>query len=88
MYWTLDILSDKDPSVKEDRTDAWEKLIEDDSVPKLKFPVKIKEDPTKGETIIFKDPIIKDPSPKKKEMDRSCKIIESPKNKKNKKNLF
>jgi hypothetical protein len=88
MYWTLDILSDKDPSIKEDRTSSWEESIDEDSVPKLKFPLKIKEDPLKGETIKFKDPIIKEPSPKKKEMDKSLNLIEIGKNKKNKKNLF
>jgi hypothetical protein len=88
MYWTLDILSDKDPSVIEDKTHSWEEELREQDSPKLKFPLKIKEDPLKGETLEFKDPIIKDPVPKKKEMCKSFKIVESGKNKKNKKNLF
>jgi hypothetical protein len=88
MYWTLDILSDRDPSVREDRTDHWEDSIDEDSSPKLKFPIKIKEDPLKGETIAFEDPIIKDPKPRKKEIDRSCVVMEHKKNKTDKKKLF
>jgi hypothetical protein len=88
MYWTLDILSDKDPSVKEDRTNHWEESIDEDSSPKLKFPLKLKEDPLNGETIEFKDPIIKEPPPKKKEMDKSLNLVEIGKSKNNKKNLF
>ena len=88
MYWTLDILTDKDPSIIEDKTHSWEEELHEDSSPKLKFPIKIKEDPLKGETIDFKEPIIKDPTPKKKEMEKSVKVVETGKNKKNKKNLF
>ena len=88
MYWTLDILSGEDPSITEDKTHSWEKELIDDSSPKLKFPLKIKEDPLEGETIEFKDPIIKEPVPKKKEMDKSFKVVETKKNKKNNKNLF
>lgn len=88
MYWTLDILSDKDPSVLEDKTHSWEEELIEDSSPKLKFPLKLKEDPLKGETIEFKDPIIKEPVPKKKESDKSFKVVDIGKNKKDKKKLF
>ena len=88
MYWTLDILSDKDPSITEDTTNSWENQLRDDSSPKLKFPIKIKEDPMKGETIEFKEPIIKDPQERKKETDKSPKLVITGKNKTNKKKLF
>lgn len=88
MYWTLDILSDKDPSITEDRTNSWEDSLIEDSLPKLKFPLKLKEDPLKGETLDFKEPIIKDPKPREKEIDKSFKVVEMGKNKKNKKNIF
>lgn len=88
MYWTLDILSDKDPSIIEDRTHSWEEELIEDSSPKLKFPLKLIEDPLKGETIEFKEPIIKEPKPKEKEMDKSFKIVETKKDKNNKKKLF
>lgn len=88
MYWTLDTLSDNDPYIIKDRTHSWEEEIQKDSSPKLKFPLKIKEDPMRGETITFKEPIIKDPGPKKKEMDKSFKVVETGKNKKGKKKLF
>lgn len=88
MYWTLDILSDKDPSITEDRTHTWEEELREDSSPKLKFPLTIKEDPLKGETLEFKDPIIKEPVPKKKKVDKSFKIVNTGKNRDNKKKLF
>ena len=88
MYWTLDILSDKDPSITEDTTHLWENQLRDDSSPKLKFPIKIKEDPMKGETIEFKEPIIKEPGERKKETDKSPKLVITGKNKTNKKKLF
>jgi hypothetical protein len=88
MYWTLDILLDKDPSIIEDKTSSWENELRDDETPKLKFPLTLKEDPLKGETLEFKEPIIKEPKPRNKDLDKSCRIVEMGKNKKNKKNLF
>lgn len=88
MYWTLDILSDKDPSIIEDKTHSWEEELTEDSSPKLKFPIKLREDPLRGETIEFKDPIIKEPASKKKEENKSFKIIDTGKNKKDNKKLF
>ena len=88
MYLTLDILLDKDPSIIEDKTSSWENELRDDAIPKLKFPLTLKEDPLKGETLVFKEPIIKEPKPREKDLDKSCRIVEMGKNKKNKKNLF
>lgn len=88
MYWTLDILLDKDPSMKTDKTGEWENQINEESSPKLKFPLKIKDDLLKGETIEFKDPIIKEPLPKKKEVNKSFKVIDNKKRKNNTNNLF
>jgi hypothetical protein len=88
MYWTLDILSDKDPSIIEDKTSSWENELRDDETPKLKFPLRLKEDPLKGETLEFKDPIIKEPVPRKKEVDKNPKFVVMGKNKTNKKKLF
>ena len=88
MYWTLDILSDKDPSIIEDKTSSWENELRDDEIPKLKFPLRLKEDPLKGETLEFKEPIIKEPVPRKKEVDKNPKLVVMGKNKTNKKKLF
>jgi hypothetical protein len=88
MYWTLDILLDKDPSIIEDKTSSWENELRDDETPKLKFPLTLKEDPLKGETLEFKDPIIKEPVPRKKEVDKNPKLVVMGKNKTNKKKLF
>jgi hypothetical protein len=88
MYWTLDILLDKDPSIIEDKTSSWENELRDDETPKLKFPLRLKEDPLKGETLEFKEPIIKEPVPRKKEVDKNPKLVVMGKNKTNKKKLF
>ena len=88
MYWTLDILLDKDPSIIEDKTSSWENELRDDETPKLKFPLTLKEDPLKGETLEFKEPIIKEPVPRKKELDKNPKLVVMGKNKTNKKKLF
>ena len=42
----------------------------------------------KGETIEFKEPIIKEPGERKKETDKSPKLVITGKNKTNKKKLF
>jgi len=88
MYWTLDILLDKDPSIIEDKTSSWENELRDDETPKLKFPLTLKEDPLKGETLEFKEPIIKEPKLREKDLDKSFRTVEMGKNKKNKQNLF
>lgn len=87
MYLTLDILSDEDPSMMEDKTKEWESRIEEDSEPKLKFPIKMKDDVIKG-NIEFKDPIIKFPPKEKKKEDKSVKVIDMRNKNKNKKNIF
>jgi hypothetical protein len=88
MYLTLDILSDNDPYFIQDNTHTWEIELDDDSSPKLKFPIKLKDDILKGETLEFKEPIIKEPIFKKKEIDNSPKVVTIGKKKTNKKNLF
>ena len=89
MYLTLDILSDKDPSITEDRTNEWESRLEEDSAPKLKFPLKMKDDIIEGE-IEFKDPVIKSPPKENKKPNNSSVVIDMRnKNKnKNKNNIF
>ena len=89
MYLTLDILSTSDPSYSEDRTSEWELNIEEDKKPKMKFPLKLKDDLSFLE-LEFDDPVLKEIKSKKKELDKEAKIVEKIKRKSNKdkKNLF
>lgn len=88
MYLTLDTLSNNDPSITEDKTGEWEIRLEEDSAPKLKFPIRMKDDIIHSEKLEFKDPIIKSPPPKEKKEKESYKVIDMKKKNKTNKNIF
>jgi hypothetical protein len=87
MYLTLDILSDNDPSFTEDKTYEWEKRVEEDSSPKLRFPLKMRDEILMG-GLEFKEPIIESPKEKKKKENNEAKVIDMRKSNKNNKNIF
>ncbi len=90
MSSTLDILLMIDPSSGQDKTGEWETQFDEGNSPKIKFPLKIKDEMTEVD-IEFKEPEIKPPVEKKKEKPLSAKIVEvggKKKSKKDKKNLF
>lgn len=87
-YSTLDILLMSDPYSGFDRTDEWENQIDSRSGPKLKFPVKLREESLDNLDPEFRDPSISIPNKKKKALNKTSKTIEVGKKKDNKSKLF
>jgi hypothetical protein len=74
-----------DPNEIRDKMEEWENRIDDDSHPKFKFPLEIKDSDLDVLNTDMKEPDVKKPQDKKKTV--VIKTIEN-KNKKNKKSLF
>jgi hypothetical protein len=55
---TLDILLISDPSSGTDKTGEWEKECDERSSPRIKFPLKLKENLMDKVSIEFSEPII------------------------------
>lgn len=90
MSSTLDILLMIDPTSGHDKTGEWETQFDEGNSPKIKFPLKIKDEMTNVD-VEFKDPEIKEPVKKKAETPLNANVIETKpenKRKKDKKKLF
>lgn len=85
MYWTWDTLSMDDTKEIQSKMEEWENRIDDDSRPKFKFPLEIKDSSLDSLNTDMKEPDVKKPQDKKKTV--VIKTIEN-KNKKSKKSLF
>jgi len=81
----LDILLIPDPDEIGDQMDQWEEVIEQDKMPKFKFPLEVKDLDLDGIKIEMEEPDLPKPIEKKKPV--VFKTIEN-KNKKSKKGLF
>jgi hypothetical protein len=88
MYSTLDILLMSDPFSGSDRTDEWENQIDQRVGPKLKFPIKLREESLDDLNQEFKDPNVPTPVKKKKGISKASKTVEVGKKKDNKSKLF
>lgn len=86
---TLDILLIDDPNSGMDRTGEWESQLDHRSGPKLKFPVKIREESFGSVDVSFDDPNVSNPVKKKGEIEKKPKVVEIGKKKRdNKSKLF
>jgi len=89
---TLDILLINDPSSGADKTGEWEKQCEERSTPRIKFPLKLKDDSLNQIDTEFKDPMVEEPKKKKIEKNKdSVKVVDltsGRKKEKNKNKLF
>lgn len=88
MYSTLDILLMSDPYSGSDRTDEWENQIDHRIGPKLKFPIKLREESLDDLNPEFKEPSVSAPAKKKKDLSKATKTVEIGKKKDNKSKLF
>lgn len=89
MSLTLDILLMSDPLSGHDRTNEWESQIDRDLTPKLKFPLKIREESFGDLDTSFGDPKIKEPAKKKTKVNKTPKVVDLGKKKsKDKTKLF
>jgi len=68
---TLDILLISDPSSGTDKTGEWEKECDERSSPRIKFPLKLKDDIMDKVNIEFSEPVIDEPKEKKKEKSKN-----------------
>ncbi len=87
---TLDILLMIDPTSGQDKTGEWETQFDEGNSPKIKFPLKMKDEMSDVNTE-FTEPEIAPPVEKKKEKPLAAKVVElggKKKSKKDKKNLF
>lgn len=87
---TLDILLISDPSSGTDKTGEWEKECDERSSPRIKFPLKLKENLMDKVSIEFSEPIIEEPKEKKEEKSKNTvKVVNlSGSKKKDKNKLF
>jgi len=89
MSSTLDILLMNDPSSGMDKTGEWESQLDHRIGPKIKFPLKMKEESLSDLETDFNDPVIHKPVKKKPELNKEAKVISTGKKKKdNKSKLF
>ena len=70
-HLTLDILLISDPSSGTDKTGEWEKECDERSSPRIKFPLKLKDDIMDKVNIEFSEPVIDEPKEKKKEKSKN-----------------
>lgn len=70
-HLTLDILLISDPSSGTDKTGEWEKECDERSSPRIKFPLKLKDDIMDKVSIEFSEPVIDEPKEKKKEKSKN-----------------
>ena len=68
---TLDILLISDPTSGTDKTGEWEKECDERSSPRIKFPLKLKDDIMDKVNIEFSEPVIDEPKEKKKEKSKN-----------------
>lgn len=89
-HLTLDILLISDPSSGTDKTGEWEKECDERSSPRIKFPLKLKENLMDKVSIEFSEPIIEEPKEKKEEKSKNTvKVVNlSGSKKKDKNKLF
>lgn len=89
-HLTLDILLISDPSSGTDKTGEWEKQCDERSSPRIKFPLKLKDNLTDQINIEFAEPVIEEPKEKKKEKSKNTvKVVNlSSSKKKDKNKLF
>lgn len=89
-HLTLDILLISDPSSGTDKTGEWEKECDERSSPRIKFPLKLKENLMDKVSIEFSEPIIEEPKEKKEEKSKNAvKVVDlSGSKKKDKNKLF
>jgi hypothetical protein len=87
---TLDILLISDPSSGTDKTGEWEKECDERSSPRIKFPLKLKENLMDKVSIEFSEPIIEEPKEKREEKSKNTvKVVNlSGSKKKDKNKLF
>jgi hypothetical protein len=87
MFWTLDILSTSDEEPEKELTRNWEKEIDESQKPKIKFPIKATLENVEVPDLLFPDPKISNPVPKKKD-EKNCspKFLDISKKKKTKEN--
>ena len=86
-HLTLDILLINDPSSGADKTGEWEKQCDERSTPRIKFPLKLRDDSLGKISTEFPDPVVEEP--KKKVVDKtkdSVKVVSLTGNKKKDKN--
>jgi hypothetical protein len=60
-----------DPSSGTDKTGEWEKECDERSSPRIKFPLKLKDDIMDKVSIEFSEPVIYEPKEKKKEKSKN-----------------
>ena len=70
-HLTLDILLISDPTSGTDKTGEWEKQCDERSSPRIKFPLKLKDNIMDRISIEFDDPAVKEPKEKKKEKSKN-----------------
>ena len=81
---TLDILLISDPSSGTDKTGEWEKQCDERSSPRIKFPLKLKDNIIDQISIEFGEPSLKEPKEKKKEKSKNTVKVVNLSNSKNK----
>ena len=75
-HLTLDILLISDPSSGTDKTGEWEKQCDERSSPRIKFPLKLKDNLIDQVSMEFVEPIVKEPKEKKSEKNKnSVKVV-------------
>lgn len=70
-HLTLDILLISDPSSGTDKTGEWESQCDDRNSPKIKFPLKLRDERMDILNVDFSDPVIEEPKIKKKEKNKN-----------------
>jgi hypothetical protein len=73
---TLDILLISDPSSGTDKTGEWEKQCDERSSPRIKFPLKLKDNIIDQVSMEFAEPVVDEPKEKKKEKsENTVKVV-------------
>ena len=83
-HLTLDILLISDPNSGKDKTGEWEKQCDERGSPRIKFPLKLKDNIIDKVNIEFKDPILSEPKEKKREKSKNTVSVVNLSNSKNK----
>ena len=81
---TLDILLISDPTSGTDKTGEWEKQCDERNSPRIKFPLKLKDNIMDRISIEFDEPAVKEPKEKKKEKSKNTVNIVNLSSRKNK----
>jgi hypothetical protein len=84
MHSTLDILLISDPSSGTDKTGEWESQCDERNAPKIKFPLKLKDERVNSLDLEFNDPVVEEPKLKKKEKNKNEVKVVTLTSKKNK----